>query len=69
MSLAFLKKQLNDVDGQICGFWQGDAVRWRRPGCGLPDPQRGWGANWHDLRDWCLTVEDCYSLAAAHGSK
>ncbi len=46
-----------------------DAVGWGRPGGWFPDPQRGWGADWYDLRDGCLTVKDRDGFPPPHDSK
>ena len=67
MPLPFFKQQLNDVDGQLRRFRQRDTFEWRNSRRRLPDSQRRLSPHRDDLRDGCLTIKDCYGLAASHG--
>jgi hypothetical protein len=69
MSLALLQKELDNVDVQLRRLGQAHTIGRRSTLRWLSDAQSRSFANWHNLRDGRLSIEDRDRLAAADGPK
>jgi hypothetical protein len=65
MAFPLLKQEFHDIDLELCGLWQRNAIGRRSAGRRFPDPQCCSLAYRDDLRYRRLTVQDSNRFAAA----